>query len=148
MNRVAIFVGVLAVPMLAAATAHAHHSYALFDGTRRVLLEGTVARLDWQNPHVFLWVYVPQESGGPVLYGLESDSVNALVRRGWSKTSLEPGDEVTLEFFALVDGRPGGHLVRAIRADGRELTGQPGPVGAISSGAAAGPAPQTPARVE
>ncbi len=124
-----------------ATSALAHHSYAMFDPNGRVTLEGTVAKLDWQNPHVFLWVYVPQEAGGHQLYGLETDSINGLLRLGWTKTSLEPGEQITFEFFALTDGRRGGHLIRAIRADGSEIAGQQGPVRAIASGIASGSAP-------
>lgn len=124
-----------------ATNALAHHSYAMFDPNKRVTLEGTVAKLDWQNPHVFLWVYVPQEAGGHQLYGLETDSINGLLRLGWTKTSLEPGEQIIFEFFALTDGRPGGHLIRATRADGSELTVVPGPVRAIGSGIASGLAP-------
>lgn len=135
----------LAGALLAVGPALAHHSYAMFDGTKRMTVAGTVAKLEWQNPHVFVWVYVPQAAGGHLLYGIESDSINALVRRGWSKTSLEPGDPVTVEFFALADGRPGGHLIRAVRADGSELEAQPGPLLAISSGVASGAPPAPPA---
>jgi hypothetical protein len=143
MNLAAYSACMLAGTVLAVGTARAHHSYAMFDGTKRVTLEGVVARLDWQNPHVFIWVYVPREGGGHELYGIETDSVNALLRRGWSKSSLQPGEQVAVELFPLVDGRPGGHLIRVIRPDG-ELAGQPGPVIAISSGIGSGLPPTSP----
>lgn len=143
MNLAAYSAWILAGTMLAIGTARAHHSYAMFDGRKRIRLEGTVAKLEWQNPHVFVWVYVPKPDGGHELYGLETDSVNALVRRGWTKASLKPGDPIAVEFFALVDGRAGGHLIRAIRPDGVELASQPGPLNAITSGIGSG-LPSTP----
>jgi hypothetical protein len=129
--------------------AAAHHSYALFDGTNRVTLEATIAKLEWRNPHAFIWAYAHGKDSDGQLYGLETDSINALVRHGWSKTSLKPGDRITLEFYALADGRPGGHLIRAVLPDGSELAGEPGPVNAIGSGVAGGPrSAATPGRSE
>ena len=67
----------LLVPSLAAPpVAMAHHSYAMFDASRSVTVRGTVARLEWRNPHVYLWVYVPRPGGdGHDLYGFENGGV-------------------------------------------------------------------------
>jgi len=122
----------IVVALLSAPT-HAHHSYAMFSSTHRIV-QGTVAKLEWGNPHVFVWLYVPRAGGrDSELYGFESDSINLLRRQGWTKSSLKPGEAVTLEFFPLRDGRNGGHLIKVARPDGTTLAGTPGPIMGIEA---------------
>jgi hypothetical protein len=120
-------VGVLG--FVVAATAAAHHSYAMFDGTRTLKVAGTVAKIEWTNPHAFVWVYVPnakQESGFD-LYAFENGAPSALAREGWSKTTFATGEPVTIEYWPLLDGRTGGHFASATRADGSVVRGVGGP---------------------
>ena len=114
-----------------AQTAAAHHSYAMFDGTRTVTVKGTVAKLEWTNPHVFIWMYVPNAAtdSGFDLYAFENGSPNVLARLGWKKTTFATGEELTVEYWPLTDGRTGGHFARATRADGTVLRGAGGPRG-------------------
>jgi hypothetical protein len=109
--------------------AHAHHSYAMFDGTRTLTVTGTVAKLEWMNPHVYVWVYVPNAASatGYDLYAFENGSTGVLSRLGWSKTTFAIGEKISVEFWPLKDGRPGGHFVRALHADGRVAPGAGGP---------------------
>jgi hypothetical protein len=128
---------------LASFTAGAHHSYAMFDGSREQVLQGTVARFEWRNPHVFLWLHVPrQDAAGQDLYGLESDVVNELRQLGWSGASMKAGDRVKVTLYPLRDGRKGGHLVSVTLPDGTTLRGAAGPINALraSGGAPAGAA--------
>jgi hypothetical protein len=113
--------------------APAHHSYAMFDGSRTLTVNGTVAKLEWMNPHVFVWVYVRNEktSGGYDLYAFENGSTNVLTRMGWSKGTFQVGEKVSVEFWPLKDGRTGGHLLKATHGDGRVLPGVGGPNGAV-----------------
>lgn len=121
---------VVAVLLFFAGAATAHHSYAMFDGTRTLTVKGTLAKLEWTNPHVFVWVYVPNSAqNGFDLYAFENGSPNVLARRGWSKTTLAPGEALTIEYWPLTDGRTGGHFVQATRADGTVLQGAGGPRG-------------------
>ncbi len=121
---------------LLASPAIAHHSYAMFDGGKRLSVQGTVAKLEWQNPHVLLWVYVREPAtDGYTLYAFESDSANALIRHGWTKDSLQTGEKVTVEFFGLRDGRSGGHFIEAKKEDGSVLKGEPGPINGLASAA-------------
>jgi hypothetical protein len=121
----------IAIALGIAPAARAHHSYAMFDGARTATVKGTVARLEWTNPHVFVWVYVPNAArdNGFDLYAFENGSPNVLARMGWSKTTLAVGEEITIEYWPLVDGRTGGHFARATRGDGSELRGAGGPRG-------------------
>jgi len=106
----------------------------MFDGSKHRTVQGTIAKFEWGNPHVFVWLYVLRQSKhGYELYGIESDSINELRRGGWTKSSLKPGEVVTLEFFALRDGRNGGHLIKVRRADGTTLAGTRGPIMGIEA---------------
>ena len=113
--------------LLGATTAAARHSYAMFDGRKTATVSGTVAKLEWRNPHVFLWLYVPKPGGGHGLYAFENGSTGVLLRLGWTAQSLVPGEKVTVEYWPLKDGRPGGHFYKATRASGEVLEGAGGP---------------------
>ena len=100
----------------------AHHSFAVFDMTAQKSIDGTVKKVDWTNPHVWVWVDVPTASGSET-YGFEGMSPNYLARRGWSRTTLQTGMKVTVQFRPLKDGKPGGMLVSAKLPSGLLLTG-------------------------
>ena len=107
----------------------AHHSYLMFDGTRTSTVTGTVAKVEWMNPHVYVWVYVPKPAAPAKydLYAFENGSINVLSRLGWSRSSFAAGDKVTVEFNPLKDGRTGGHLTQVTDGKGRVLKGAGGP---------------------
>jgi Family of unknown function (DUF6152) len=115
-----------ALPLSAAL---AHHSYAMFDGSGTRKVSGTVAKLEWKNPHVFVWIYVPsQEHAGKYdLWAFENGSPSVLSGRGWNSTSLKAGDKITLEYWPLKAGGFGGHFEKATFPDGRTLVGAGGP---------------------
>ena len=104
-----------------AVPAVAHHSYAMFDRNKTTTVQGTIAKIDWSDPHVFFWIYVSNGKGGYDLYALEAGSVNNLVRRGWTKTTLQVGEKVSADFHPLKDGRNGGSFVQVGHADGTKL---------------------------
>jgi len=108
-------------------TAHAHHSLAPFDLSTEKTINGTVSKFEWTNPHSWIWVEVPNGKGGVDTWAVEGMSPNYLARRGWTKTTLKPGDKVTIAVRPLRNGENGGMFVRATLADGRVLTqtGQP-----------------------
>ena len=110
---------------LGAAAALAHHSYSAFemDGTKSI--SGVVKKFDWTNPHSWIWLDVKNESGGVDTWGIEGMSPNYLVRRGWDRHTLKPGDQVTITFHPLKNGDRGGSFVSAKRANGEELTQTP-----------------------
>jgi hypothetical protein len=108
-------------------TVAAHHSFAPFDLTMEKTITGTVNRFEWTNPHSWIWVDVPNDKGGVDSWAVEGMSPNYLARRGWSKTTLKPGEKITISVRPLRNGQNGGMFVRATLADGRVLTqtGQP-----------------------
>jgi hypothetical protein len=96
---------------LAAAPAFAHHSFAMFDNTKNVTLEGTIKEFQWTNPHSWVQIVAKDASGKDVEYSIEGGSPNGLARQGWKRTSLKPGDKAVLVMHPLKDGTAGGSLV-------------------------------------
>jgi hypothetical protein len=119
--------GVGAVPVLA------HHSFGLFDMSKSSDIEGTVVKLEWSNPHCWLFVMVPSADGTEVSYGFELTSVGEMIRRGWTKTAVKPGDKVKVKFHPVRDGRPAGYMMTVMTTDGRYI-GRP-PDGQNTQGA-------------
>ena len=121
---VGILIGGLAV---SGVTTEAHHSFAPFDLTMEKTITGTVSRFEWTNPHSWIWVDVPNDKGGVDSWAVEGMSPNYLARRGWSKSTVKPGEKITILVRPLRNGEKGGMFVRATLADGRVLTqtGQP-----------------------
>ena len=107
----------------AAAPALAHHSFAMFDFQASKTVTGTVEQFDWTNPHTFIWLQVPTgaANGATERYGFEGMSPNFLGRRGWSKSTLKPGDKVTVTYHPLKDGSKGGTYQKVMLSDGKEL---------------------------
>jgi hypothetical protein len=98
--------------------AEAHHSFAMYDQTRIVTLNGTVKDFQWSNPHAVVWLLVPSASGDPALWSVELPTgPGNLARMGWSKHSLSVGDKVTVDINPLRDGRSGGSLKKALLVD-------------------------------
>ena len=79
-----------------APTAWAHHSQSEFDLRAKVEVAGTVTRVDWRSPHAWIYVDVTSASGEKVNWSFELPSPNTLMRRGWTRDSLKPGDRVTV----------------------------------------------------
>jgi len=114
--------GFLAAAVLAAASAQAHHSFAMFDHVNRVTFSGTVTQFQWTNPHVFIELDVPDGSGSIKHYSIECASPNVLQRIGWKFTDVKKGDKITLLINPLRNGAAGGMLETATLADGRVMS--------------------------
>jgi len=123
MNKILLSAAIaLSLAAGAAAPALAHHSFAMFDFQASKTVTGTVEQFDWTNPHTFIWLQVPTAAGGASeRYGFEGMSPNFLGRRGWSKSTLKPGDKVTVTYHPLKDGSKGGTYQKVTLSDGKEL---------------------------
>jgi hypothetical protein len=120
MTRIAI---VVVVALALATPALAHHSAAGIDRTKTVTLIGTVKEFGWRNPHSYMEIDVPSETGGDtVTWKVEMTSPAFLIRAGWKATTLKPGDKVTVKVFPLRDGDPGGLFQSVTLVSGEVLT--------------------------
>jgi len=104
-----------------AGPAFAHHSFAMFDQSKDVTLKGTVREFQWTNPHAFIHIEVPNDSGGKDVWQVELNSPNNLTRQGWRSTSVKPGEQVTLVLNPLRDGSKGGLFKSVTLPDGKVL---------------------------
>jgi MYXO-CTERM domain-containing protein len=111
-----------------ASNASAHHSFAMYDSTKLVTVDGTVTNFQWTNPHVLLWVTGTSAPGEvATLWTIElPTSPGNLGRMGWTKHSLKGGDHVIVDLNPLRDGRHGGSFKKATIVDtGKVLLANP-----------------------
>ena len=99
----------------------AHHSFASFNMKALVDVKGTVKEFHYTNPHTWIVLESQDASGKPIEVTVEANGPGYLVRTGWKRTTLMPGDVVTLTIHPMHDGSPGGSLVKVTFADGHEL---------------------------
>jgi hypothetical protein len=108
----------IALSTAVAGAASAHHSFAMFDQSKRVPLTGVVKEFQWTNPHSWVQLTVGGDD-----WSIEALSPNVLGRQGWKRNTLKPGDKVTVVVNPLKDGSKGGNLVSVTLADGTTLGG-------------------------
>ena len=125
MSRVLNHASVAVAIGLTAASALAHHSFAMFDQSKTVVIEGTVKDFRWTNPHVFIEMVVKNESGADEAWSIEMTSPEHLARAGWRPGTLKPGDTVTLSIHPMRDGVKGGQYLSGTGPSGPLLGGPP-----------------------
>ena len=104
------------------ATAVAHHSFsAEYDGKQPITLKGTVIKMEWINPHSWIHLAVKNADGTTTEWMIESGTPNTLVRRGFTKQSLLPGTEITVEGYRAKNGANRANGADLILADGKRL---------------------------
>ena len=101
--------------------AMAHHSFAAFDMTASKVLNATVRKVEWTNPHTWIWFDVPDGKSGTEVWGAEGQSPNFLDRRGWSRTRLKIGDKLELTIHPMKNGEKAGMWMTAKRPNGEIL---------------------------
>jgi hypothetical protein len=100
----------------------AHHSFeAEYDFNKTVKLTGTVTKVEWLNPHARFYIDVMDDNGKVTNWNLELGPIVILVRQGWRKDSLKPGDQVTVEGFLAKDGNALANARRVTLPDGRRV---------------------------
>ncbi len=112
----------LAAAVLTASPALAHHSFAMFDMTKNITVEGTAKEFQWTNPHSWLQVVVPDASGKDVEWSIELGGPANLFHEGWTRNSIKPGDKVSMVIHPLRDGTAGGALI-SISVNGQKMGG-------------------------
>ena len=103
------------------ASMFAHHGTSAYVTTQLVTLKGTVTSFDFINPHSEIRVAVTDASGHTVNWLCEAGSLNFLIRRGWSRNSVKPGDVVTIVGNPVKSGTTNLRLTKIVLANGKEL---------------------------
>jgi len=125
-----VFAGVLAVSV----PAFAHHGNAAYDGTITTLMNATVTKLVWANPHAIVLFDVKDDKGEIVHWTAELGSPSALGNLGWNKASLTPGDPMTVYIHQAKTKNPVGRIQRIVLPDGSELRDSQGTSNAGAGG--------------
>jgi len=115
---------VAAALLLATMRMSAHHAFASeYDANKRITVSGTVTRFEWTNPHVWLYVDGKDESDNVTRWSFEMGSPNGLLHRGWRRTELKNGDQITVEGYRAKDGSNVANASTVTLSDGRKLFG-------------------------
>lgn len=99
----------------------AHHSVSMYDMDHPTTLKGTVARLEWTNPHGYIYLDVKDEKGQTVEWAVEINSPNFLKHNGWTSTTVKSGDVVTVTGGAAKSGAKTMRCTTVVLANGLEL---------------------------
>jgi hypothetical protein len=110
-----------ALLLLVSSAALAHHSFAVFDHTQTLTINGTVTKYQWTNPHGFIELDYRAADGAVKQYTVELTSINMLSRAGWTSRSIKAGEKVRAIVAPLLTGEPGGLLLEVTLPDGRKL---------------------------
>jgi len=117
------FAAALAVAVsLAGASLGAHHAFsAEFDQAKPVNFEGTLTKADWVNPHAWLYIDVKQPDGSVKNWAIEMGPPNALLRRGWKRSSMQIGATIKVEGFAAKNGKEFANATNVTMPDGTKV---------------------------
>jgi hypothetical protein len=118
MKRIFSLPTVLIALLLAVSVASAHHSFTMFDRTIERVVTGKVVRWAFNPPHSWLYLNIKDKDGKEVLWSFEGSAPTALLQRGITGKTFEPGNTVTILYCPLKDGRNGGGLGWAKLANG------------------------------
>jgi hypothetical protein len=103
MRRLIVAAGLL----MAAVPVMAHHSFSSeYDASKPVTLEGLVTKVEWQNPHVYFYINVKDANGKVTNWALEMGAPSGLQRQGWTRNTLQVGDQVKVEGTLARNGTP------------------------------------------
>lgn len=136
MRTLSAVIVAMALSAVGTASLAAHHSFAAeFDGTKPVVLKGTVTKVEWRNPHIWVYLDVRDADGKITAWQCEGGAPNALTRQGWSRRDIPEGSQLTIEGYRAKNGTntcnastwklPSGRTVFA----GSSGTGRPGESG-------------------
>src|SRR5580704_15069969 len=109
--------------LVSAAPLLAHHSFAAeYDANKKIELKGVVTKFEWTNPHAHIYLDVTDAAGKVANWNLELASPNMMVRNGWRRTSVKPGDMAVVVAAQAKDGTNTGSVQTITLSDGSQLT--------------------------
>jgi Family of unknown function (DUF6152) len=120
-RKVEMFLALLVAVLVPCEPLVAHHGLSAYDEKNSVTLKGTVTEFTWSNPHSQIYFDVKDDSGSVAHWACETLNPARLLRAGWSRNSLKPGDQITITLIAARTGAPVGFLRKLVLADGKEL---------------------------
>src|SRR5579863_3288029 len=116
---------VAAAALFPATPALAHHSNVAFEVTKVITITGVVKDFQWRNPHTWVILTVDDGNGGKVEWAVEGRAPGVLLRAGWTRSSIKPGDTITIDMSPAKDGSKSGLIARVTKADGTILANAP-----------------------
>jgi len=115
-------ISIVAVALISASTAFAHHSLALFSTETILTIQGVVTKVDWRSPHTTIFIEAKEPTGETVEWRIETTPTSWLTSEGWTRDSLKPGDQVKVETNPFGDRKVRyAWLLRATKGDGTIL---------------------------
>ena len=124
-NVVALLAAALCIFVLSAPVL-AHHGAAGYDMTKVVTMKGTITKFEWGNPHSQIYFDVTDDKGNVAHWDAETEPPPVMLERGWTRKSLNAGDEVTVYCYVAKNGATTAILQKIILANGKELTARGG----------------------
>lgn len=121
LNRAFHWIGIACLSLSLSCAAWAHHSQVEFDFKSVIEVAGTVTQLDWRSPHARLYVDVADGQGNVVNWNFELPSPMTLMRRGWKRDSLKPGEKVTVKAARARRVSDVGYVIAVRDAGGKPL---------------------------
>ena len=122
MKTMTASIGVALLALLAVAPVMAHHSFATeYDNTKPVSVTGVVKKVEWQNPHIWFYVDVKDDSGKVSTWGFSGGPPAFLMRQGIKRDVMKPGDVVKVEGFRARDGSNNASGGKVTFPDGRSV---------------------------
>lgn len=112
---------VVASLLLPADRASGHHSPAVFDRSRQITITGVVREFRWGNPHSWIHLDVSDDDGNAATWSVEMDPAMSLARSGWTRRTIEPGDQVEIRVYPLRNDEKGGQYISLTLPDGSAM---------------------------
>lgn len=125
-RKVAGLVAAAACIFLPSAPVVAHHGAAGYEMTKVVTMKATITKFEWGSPHSQIYFDVTDEKGSVAHWDAETEPPPVMLERGWTRKSLNPGDEVTVYCYVAKNGATTAILQKIVLANGKELTARGG----------------------